>query len=497
MPVHDLMCEGESDASRAARMEASYRACVDMGMASHASSSTLAHTSAGAHAPRIRVPLSLEPMHRPESARDTKRASRCRRTVHVALVAATLAAIGCSGARPSSANHARPYVIVVSLDAFRYDYLDRYHLPALDTIAATGIRAEALLPPFPSKTFPSHYTIATGLYPGHHGIIGNNFYDRATDHWFRVKDTAAIRDGRWYGGVPIWVAAEREGVKSAVYFWPGSEADVKGVRPTYWKRYNAAVPDSQRVDESLAWLGRPAAERPHLLLLYLSDVDDTTHRYGPDTPHTAVAAALLQRALARLFAGLSAMPLRDSVDVVVVSDHGMADAPPSKMIPVQPLLVAAGIDPNAVTMGDNGPTMSLWFGGDTALETRTIAALEQTLTNARVYARGATPPAWHLDGNPRGGDAIIVAELGHVVVKSANDRFADRGTHGWDPAYPEMHGIFLAAGPQVRPAGRIPAFENVHVYPFLAALLRLEHVPRTDGDARVLAPYLRTARDAR
>jgi arylsulfatase A-like enzyme len=386
-------------------------------------------------------------------------------------------------------------VLLVSLDAFRADYLDRYPIPVLERIAGAGIRAEALLPPFPSKTFPSHYSIATGLYPGHHGIIANNFYDRGKDRWFRVKDTAAIRDGRWYGGEPIWVAAEREGVKSGVYFWPGSEANVKGVRPTYWKAYRASVPDSQRVDETVAWLRRPPAQRPHLVLLYLSDVDDSTHRYGPETPHTAAAAAALQRALARLADSVGSMPLRDSLDVVVVSDHGMADAPPSKVIPIMPVLVAAGIDTNRVRLGDAGPTMSIWVDGDATLAQRTLDALNRSLTHAHAYARGATPPSWHLDGNPRGGDVIIAGELGYVLVKGATDRFLDVGTHGWDSSYPEMHGIFLAAGPQIRRAGRIAAFDNVHVFPFIAALLGLEHAPRTDGDARVLAPYVLTSRN--
>ena len=388
---------------------------------------------------------------------------------------------------------ARPYVLIVSLDAFRHDYLDRYRLPALDSIARAGIRAEALLPPFPSKTFPSHYTIATGLYPGHHGIIGNNFYDRTFDRWFRVKDTAAVRDGRWFGGEPIWVTAERNGVKSAVYFWTGSEAEVKGMRPTYWKHYDIRVPDAQRVDESVGWLRRPPADRPHLLMIYLSDVDDTTHLYGPDTPHTGVAAASLQRALARLFDSVSAMPLRDSLDIVVLSDHGMADAPPSQTVPILPTLVAAGIDTSRVRLGDNGPTMSIWFTGDDAFAQHALAALGTTSPHAHAYARGATPARWHLDGNPRGGDAIVVADLGYVLVKHAGDRFLDTGTHGWDPSYPEMHGIFVAAGPQIRRAGRIPAFENVHVFPFVTALLGLEQVPRTDADARVLSPYLRSS----
>jgi len=384
-------------------------------------------------------------------------------------------------------------VLLVSLDAFRHDYLDRYQVPVLERIASAGIRAEGLVPPFPSKTFPSHYTIATGLYPGHHGITGNTFYDRATDRWFRVKDGAAIRDGRWYGGEPIWAAAEREGVKSAVYFWPGSEAEVGGVRPTYLKHYDSKVSDEQRVDETVGWLRLPAASRPHLLLLYLSDVDDTTHRFGPETPHTAAAVASIQRALARLADSVGTMPLRDSLDVVVVSDHGMADAPATQTIPIVPLLTAAGLDTSRVRFGDNGPVMSIWLNGDAAFARRTLDVLEHALTHAHAYARGATPARWHLDGNPRGGDIVVAADLGYVLVRGATDHFGDVGTHGWDPAYQEMQGIFIAAGPQVRRAGRIPAFESVHVYPFLAALLGLEHAPRTDGDPRVLAPYLRSS----
>ena len=437
-------------------------------------------------------------MHRAVAAvHSSPHASKRRSLVRIAAFVAAIASwsVACAPPTPRVAPPARqrPYVLLVSLDAFRYDYLDRYQLPVLERIAAAGIRAEALVPPFPAKTFPSHYTIATGLYPGHHGIIANNFYDRASDRWFRVKDTAAIRDGRWYGGEPIWVAAEREGVKSAVYFWPGSEADVQGVRPTYWKRYRASVPDSQRVDESVAWLRRPPAERPHLLMLYLSDVDDSTHRYGPETPHTTAATASLQRALARLADSIGTMPLRDSLDVVVLSDHGMADAPPSQVIAIQPLLVAAGIDTSRVRLGDAGPTMSIWLSGDDGIARRTVEALGRSLTHARIYARGATPPSWHLDGNARGGDAIVAGDLGYVLVKGAADRFLDVGTHGWDPSYREMHGIFLAAGPQVRRVGRIPAFESVHVFPFVAALLGLEHVPQTDGDRRVLAPYLRAS----
>ncbi|MBW8768250.1 MAG: alkaline phosphatase family protein, partial [Gemmatimonadetes bacterium] len=386
----------------------------------------------------------------------------------------------------------RPYVVVVSLDAFRHDYLAKYRPASLEALASRGIVARGLVPPFPSKTFPSHYTIATGLYPGHHGILSNAFYDPALDRWFRVKDTSS-RNGQWYGGVPIWVAAQREGVRSSVYFWPGSEGVVAGERPTYWSPYHASVPDSQRIDESIARLRLPGAERPHLVMIYLTDVDDTTHHYGPDTPHTASAVASLDRALTRLLDSLRALPQRDSVNVVVLSDHGMYGAAQERMLALRPLLAAAGIDTTHVEMGDNGPVMSLWFHGDTAVARRALGALAR-VPHLHAYARGLTPPRWHLDGNARAGDVLVVADLGYLVARSASDRVLDAGNHGWDPVSPAMHGMFVAAGPQIRARGTIPAFESVNVYPFLAALLGLRDAPAVDGRLDVLAPYLRAAR---
>jgi len=286
------------------------------------------------------------------------------------------------------------------------------------------------------------------------------------------------------------VAAQREGVRSSIYFWPGSEGIVAGERPTYWSSYHASVPDSQRIDESIARLRLPGAERPHLEMIYLTDVDDTTHHYGPDTPHTANAVASLDRALTRLLDSLHALPQRDSVNVVVVSDHGMYGVSQERMIPLRPLFASAGIDTTQIEFGDNGPVMSLWFRGDSTLARRTLAALAH-VPHIRAYARGETPAHWHLDANARAGDVLVVGELGYLLARSVSDRVLDPGNHGWDPASQPMHGVFVAAGPQIRAAGTIPEFESVHVYPFLAALLGLQHVPAVDGRLGVLAPYLR------
>ena len=430
---------------------------------------------------------------------ETLRARACVAGTRAALaVIAALALVRCAPglgrptpARGPAAAAAHPYLVLVSFDAFRHDYLDRYHPPAFERVAARGVRATALVPAFPSKTFPNHYTLATGLYPGHHGIVGNAFYDPRRDAWYRLADTTAVRDARWYGGEPIWATAERNGVKSGVFFWTGSEAAIGGVRPTYWARYDASVPNARRVDSAVAWLRLPAAARPHLVLLYFSDVDDTTHRYGPDTPHTANAVASVDRALGRLLDSLAALPIRDSVNVVLVSDHGMAAVAPDHVIPVGDLLARGGVDTVGMRAGDNGPTLSLWFGGDSARIRAAHALLARDVRHARVYTRAETPARWHVADDPRFGDLLLVADEGWVLTRRASDRAPSAGVHGYDPALPDMQALFLAAGPGVRPLGTIPAFENVDVYPFLAAVLRLGAVPRVDGRPATLGAAVR------
>lgn len=409
-----------------------------------------------------------------------------------ALAGALLA--GCGGAAPAPPAPvavAHPYVILVSLDAFRHDYIDRLHPPAIESLAAHGVRAQALIPSFPSKTFPNHYTLVTGLYPGHHGLVGNTFYDPARGQWYRSGDPLAVRDGSWYGGEPIWVTAERNGVHSASYFWPGSEAAIGGVRPTISMRYDGATPNSRRVDEAVSWLRRDAAVRPHLVLLYMSDVDDTTHRHGPDAPNTAAAVANVDRALRRLLDSVAVLPMHDSINVVVVSDHGMTDVSPERVIPVLDALVRAGIDTAGIRVGDNGPTMSLWFAADTARIERARAALARELTEADVYRRAAVPARLHVADNARFGDLVLIAHRGWTLLRASGDRAPSGGAHGYDPSIPDMQGIFVAAGPNVRGGGVIPAFENVNVYPFVAALLHLERIPAVDGDPRVLGAYVR------
>lgn len=374
------------------------------------------------------------------------------------------------------------YVILVSFDGFRHDYLDRGLTPTLDSLARTGIRARGLVPVQPTKTFPSHYTIATGLYAGEHGLVANTFFDPARASWYSPADRTTVEDGSWYRGEPIWVTAQMQGLRTGTMFWPGSEADVAGVRPTYWKRFDDDMPDEARVDTVLSWLRLPDAARPRLLTLYFEFTDDAGSRYGPTSPQADAAIARADSMIARLLAGTRALPFVDRINYVVVSDHGMADTRDA-------VFLSEYIDTTGLRSVTHGPFAFLYLDGDSARIASTRSALAR-MPHVRVLARRELPAEWHWR-DPRVGDLVLVAEPYWQIGRTPT-RVQPHGAHGW-PAEeaPEMSGIFVAAGPRLESGGVIPAFHSVHVYPFLAALLGVVPAPDISGDADVLGKYLR------
>src|SRR5690242_9266558 len=245
------------------------------------------------------------------------------------LLLLLLAVAGCAGTATKPGSASDP-VILVSIDGFRADYLDRGLTPTLASLAASGVRADALKPSFPTLTFPNHYTLVTGLYPDHHGIVNNRMTDPAFEHGFVYKEQATIDDPRWWGGEPLWVSAEKQGVRSATMFWPGSTVAIAGVRPTYWKPFDGKVAPDARVDQVLAWLDLPAARRPRFLTLYFEQVDHEGHEHGPESAEVDAALADVDAALARLVNGLRARGRLDATDLVVVSDHGQAATSPER-----------------------------------------------------------------------------------------------------------------------------------------------------------------------
>lgn len=377
-----------------------------------------------------------------------------------------------------------PHVVLISFDGFGAELWGRHPAPAFERLAASGARAERMIPVYPTKTFSSHYSIATGMYADRHGLVGNRFWAPDLASAYSLSDREAVEDGRFYRGEPIWVTAERQGMVSASFFFIGSEAPVDGVRPSYWYPFDASVPNERRVDQVLEWLAMPPETRPHVITTYFEDVDAAWHDHGPDAPETGAAVAAVDASLARLLAGIDALPHGDRVYVVIVSDHGLMPAPADAV---------DRIDMSAfpgVRLAETGPYASLFIedGGPTrgpALRD-SLAAL---LPLAEVWLRAEVPERLHYSADPRVGDIVISAAPGRRVV-SATQTARDTYTHGWDNLVPEMAAIFLAMGPGIAPGQVVPAFEAVHVYPFLAHLLGIDPNPEADGRLEVLRPML-------
>lgn len=376
-------------------------------------------------------------------------------------------------------------VLLVSIDGFRADYLDLGITPNLARIAREGVRAQWMNPSYPSLTFPNHYTIVTGLRPDHHGIIHNTMDDAALGT-FKLTDRAAVSTTQWWGGVPIWVGAGNAGLPSATMFWPGSEARIGGRRPGRWRPFDESVSSAARVDTVLGWLAEPPATRPRVTTLYLDVLDTAGHDHGPDSPEAHAAIREADAAIGRLLDGLHAHALLEAVNLVIVSDHGMATVPPGHVVTAEDMVDPA--DAVAVTTGQSV--------GFVPMPGRTSAA-ERRLLGAHAHydcwRKRELPARWHYGRNARvppivcqmheGWDALS----GERAAKRPLD--ATRGSHGFDPALTSMRALFLARGPAFRHGAVLPAFDNVDVYPLLARLVGIAAAPG-DGDITPLLPAL-------
>jgi predicted AlkP superfamily pyrophosphatase or phosphodiesterase len=362
----------------------------------------------------------------------------------------------------------KPYVILVSLDGFRYDYAKRYRAEHLLALGAQGASAPGgMLPAYPSITFPNHYTIVTGLYPEHHGIVANSFYDPARKETYSFRDSKSVVDGTWYGGTPLWVLAEQQGMRSASFFWVGSEADIQAVRPTYYLKYDASFPNQKRVEQVLAWLHLPPEQRPHMITLYFSDADTAGHRYGPDSSQVADAVHELDTEIWRLMDGIKESNL--PVDLIVLADHGMVEV---KGAPIH--LDQYGFNPSgfATVVG-----LRLYPKSDEDAQ-KAYEAMRGKSDKFAVYRRAQVPAYLHFDSNPREGDPVVVPNGPYFINVAADLNGAEPppvGAHGYDVTrMPEMKAIFVAAGPDIRHGIELEPFENVNVYPLIAKILGLD-----------------------
>lgn len=381
-----------------------------------------------------------------------------------------------------------PPLLLVSMDGFRWDYcaLHPAETPHLHQLMREGVSARALIPVYPSNTFPNHYSIATGLYPSHHGIINNHFYDPALGTFFHYNQPGMAQDNRWWGGEPIWVTAVKQGRKSASSFWVGSEAEISGVRPTYWKPFDYHIPFAKRLDEVSGWLRLPADQRPAVITFYFEETNSAGHSFGPDSPELAAAVKLLDGELGTLLDRLKAEG--QSLNVIVVSDHGMTSCGPDRI-----MLLDDYIDVGTVQVDFDETAVGLrpLAGTDVATLLRALARLP----HAKAYRTEDLPARFHISANPRDPAVWIVPEEGWNVLRRAQfeaikGRFL-KGQHGYDNALDSMHGILIAHGPSFKNDGRIiDPVENVHIYNLMCATLHLTPAPN-DGDDRLVRAMLR------
>ena len=384
-----------------------------------------------------------------------------------------------------------PYVILVSFDGFRYDYAERYGCPNFQRFINEGASAPAMIPSYPSKTFPNHYTLVTGLYPGNHGLVDNSFYDADKKQVFSMKKQELVEDEHFYGGTPLWQLAQQQGLKSASYFWVGSEAPIKGQFPSYYHRYNENVPNKARVEEVLRWLLLPERERPHFISLYFSLVDSYGHDYGPESEEIKQAVMEADQLLGMLMQGVDVLGL--PINVIVTSDHGMYNMQDSRYTMIYLDEIMPSLDSSDVVV--RGSTQAHVYCNDPEKEKLIYDDLKYYQENYKVYRKNETPPKWNYRNNPRIGDILVVANPGHELKDSRGEGTAPGkkvwGTHGFDPYItPDMGAIFYALGPNIKPGRKSLAFENVHVYPFIAKILGLT-IPKVDGDFNVLSEFYR------
>ncbi len=370
----------------------------------------------------------------------------------------------------------KPYVIMISADGFRYDYAGKYGAKNLLALSNSGVRAESMIPSYPSMTFPNHYTLATGLYPSHHGLVNNLFYDRNRKAFYSMRDSKAVADGSWYGGTPLWVLAEQQHMLTASFYWVGSEAEIKGIRPTYYFRYNEAISVDRRIQILKEWLQLPPERRPHFITFYFPEVDHSGHSFGPDSPQTENAVHWMDSTIQRLVDTVKTTGL--PVNFIFVSDHGMTKVDNDNTLPLP-----AAVDTSKFIVPPGSELVELYAKNKDDISDTYVKLMEDS-KGYKVYLKENMPARLHYgikdDVFDRIGDILLVPDWPKIFNFSS--RKPSPGAHGYDPyLVKDMLATFYAWGPAFKQEFRIPSFQNVNVYPVVTKILGLNNTDQIDG----------------
>ena len=398
------------------------------------------------------------------------------------LLLSSLAVLGASCASQKAAPPSAPPAVVqqtkvkapaplllISIDGYRPDYIKRGLSPTLQALADTGVHAQSMQPSFPSLTFPNHYAMVTGLVPDHNGIVNNTMLDPELGK-FSISDRKAVGNGLWWDqATPLWETVDADGMRSATMFWPGSEADIQGRRPDYWKPFDAKVTPDQRVDQVLAWLDLPPDQRPTFITLYFDAVDHQAHEHGPDSQEVNQAISGTDEAMTRLVDGLRQRNLFDGINIIVVSDHGMASVPKENSILIDKLIKMKDVD--TVSLGVLAGFNPVRKHDFNAIEEQ----LEQPQQHMHCWDKSRIPARFEYGSNARVPQLVCLADVGWRIATT--DYLAKHqgkisvGDHGYDNADPRMQALFIAHGPAFQSGISYHSFPNVDVYPLMAHLL--------------------------
>ncbi|WP_295648876.1 ectonucleotide pyrophosphatase/phosphodiesterase [uncultured Mucilaginibacter sp.] len=376
----------------------------------------------------------------------------------------------------------KPYVILISIDGFRYDYAEKYHAQHLLDLANSGVKAEAMIPSFPSVTFPNHYAIASGLYPSHSGLVNNAYYAPDRKAIYNMNNKARVADGSWYGGTPLWVLAEQQHMLSASFYWVASEAPIKSINPTYYYAYNDKIGIHSRIGTVVSWLSLPPEKRPHLITFYFPQVDHEAHKHGVESTENQSAIHFVDSAIYELTEAVKRTGL--NVNYVLVSDHGMANVDNE-----HPLPIPAVIDTNKFKISGESMIFGLYAKDANDIQS-TYEALKKDQLGYKVYLKKDMPAYLHYgatdDYYNHIGDILLLADYPNVFRMGNLNRKIDPATHGYDPsAVKQMYATFYAWGPAFKPHLQIPAFPNVDVYPLITDILGLTYTEKIDGTKEI------------
>ncbi len=379
------------------------------------------------------------------------------------------------------------YTVIISLDGNRWDYPQYYNTEFFDSLATVGVSAR-MEPSFPASTFPNHYTLATGLVPDHHGLVNNSFWDPGREYSYSMSDPACRYDPYYYGGEPIWITAQRQGVKTGNVYWVGSDIPIKDEYPTYYRNWDEDPhwDFEERVDEIVRLLSLPESERPRLVMGYFDEPDHTGHVYGPISPETKDMVEHMDSLMHGLYLRLKALPYGDRINFIVLSDHGMEDISPERFVSWHAEIPEGWAEKVMAT----SPTSIFVKEGYVDSLYNRLSKIE----HLSVWKHGEVPGELNYGTSERLGDLIVAPDLGWQFASSPSK---NNGAHGYSPKEPDMMVMFRAVGPDFKEGYEAPftegeqsAFRNVDIYPLLCKLLGIKPAA-TDGNLERIVNILK------